>query len=126
MITFEDVAARLALLGYTVTEDDRGGVEFSIARATERLKATLNLAEIPDGLFYTHIDVAAGLYLQDKRAAASGESTGGGTTAPIKSIAEGDVKIEYATESASNSEALIARLVTIPPDILAKYRRLAW
>ena len=125
MITFEDVAARLALLGYTVTEDDRGGVEFSIARATERLKATLNLAEIPDGLFYTHIDVAAGLYLQDKRAA-SGESTGGGITAPIKSIAEGDVKIEYATESASNSEALIARLVTRPPDILAKYRRLAW
>lgn len=110
------------MLGYTVTEEQRGAVDYAVSIAAERLKAELNRADIPDALHYTHIDLAAGIFLQNTQsAAAAGESS----SAPVKSISEGDVRVEYDTASGSIS-TLIAELTNPPEKILSAYRRIKW
>ncbi len=123
MIAFEDVAGRLAMLGYTVTEEQRGAVDYAISMAAERLIAELNRDDIPEALRYTHIDVAAGLFLQSTQTAAvAGESS----SVPVKSISEGDVRVEYDTAAGGTMSALIAKLTNPPEKILAAYRRFKW
>lgn len=129
MVVFEDVAGRLAMLGYAVTEDQRAAVEYAIESALQRLKAELNRADIPDALHNTHIDVAAGLFLRDIRAARGFDTADAGAGEKIKAISEGDVKVEYETGAGADSarlDALIAKLVNPPEKILAAFRRFAW
>ncbi len=123
MIAFEEVAGRLATLGYIVTEDQRGAVDYAIATATERLRAELNRDDIPEALRYTHIDVAAGLFLQSMQTAAE---AGADPSAPVKSISEGDVRVEYDTAASSTVHTLITELTNPPEKILAAYRRFKW
>lgn len=123
MIAFEEVAGRLAMLGYTVAEDQRGAVDYAIAMATERLRAELNRDDIPDALHYTHIDVAAGIFLQNTQSATA---AGADSSAPVKSISEGDVRVEYDTAASSMVNTLIAELTDPPEKILAAYRRFKW
>lgn len=122
MITFEEVAERLAMLGYTVTEEQRGAVDYAVSIATERLKAELNRTDIPDALHYTHIDIAAGIFLQSTQSAIA---AGDNSSAPVKSISEGDVRVEYDTARSSIS-ALIAELTNPPEKVLSAYRRIKW
>ncbi len=122
MIVFEEVAGRLAMLGYTVTEEQRGAVDYAISMAAERLTAELNRDDIPEALRYTHIDVAAGLFLQSTQAAEAGADP----SAPVKSISEGDVRVEYDTAAGGTMSALIAKLTNPPEKILAAYRRFKW
>ncbi len=123
MIAFEEVAGRLAMLGYTVTDDQRGAVDYAIAMAAERLIAELNRTDIPDALHYTHIDVAAGIYLQSTQSAAA---AGADSSAPVKLISEGDVRVEYDTAASSTVNTLITELTNPPEKILAAYRRFKW
>ncbi len=123
MIAFEEVAGRLAMLGYIVTDEQRGAVDYSIAMATEKLIAELNRDDIPEALHYTHIDVAAGLFLQSTHTAAE---AGADPSAPVKSISEGDVRVEYDTAAGGTMSALIAKLTNPPEKILAAYRRVKW
>ncbi len=39
-------------------------VKYAINRAAEKIKANINRTEIPDGLHYTWVDMAAGLFLR--------------------------------------------------------------
>ncbi|MBP3448374.1 MAG: hypothetical protein J6K51_05085 [Clostridia bacterium] len=94
---YEDVVARLAMLGYNVPQTDSpdAAVTYSINRAAEKIKAKINRTEIPEGLYYTHIDMAAGLFLKDKKAAGQlGDAFD--FSAPAKSITEGDVSVTFA------------------------------
>ena len=69
MDIYNDVVARLAALGYTVTENPDAAVTYAINRAAEQIKANINRTEIPEGLRYTWVDMAAGLFLFDKKEA---------------------------------------------------------
>ncbi len=123
MIAFEEVAGRLAMLGYNVTEEQRGAVDYAISMAAERLISELNRADIPEALRYTHIDIAAGLFLQSTQAAAEADAD---SSAPVKSISEGDVRVEYDTAAGDTMSALIVKLTNPPEKILAAYRRFKW
>ena len=69
MAMYDDVVIRLLQLGYTVpaggTPD--AAVTYAIDRAAEKIKANINRTDIPDGLHYTWVDMAAGLFLFDKK-----------------------------------------------------------
>ena len=71
MAMYDDVVIRLLQLGYTVpaggTPD--AAVTYAIDRAAEKIKANINRTDIPDGLHYTWVDMAAGLFLFDKKTA---------------------------------------------------------
>lgn len=133
MDIYNDVVVRLGQLGYTVqtgTAPD-AAVNYSIYRAAEKIKANINRTDIPEGLHYTWVDMAAGLFLLDKKAAGQlGE--GFDFSAPAKKITEGDVSVEFysGSDGSSTPEArfdkLLGSLINPPAYLFARFRRFVW
>lgn len=130
MTVYEAVVLRLAMLGYEVTEDDKPGLEYLICKCEKDILANINQKVLPDGLFCTLVDMVAGQFLFDKKAA--GALEGFDFEAPVKSITEGDVSVTFAgaSDGASNAEArfdaLLSRLMHPADSTLAAFRRLRW
>ena len=124
MTVYEAVVSRLAMLGYTVTDNDETGLNFLIDKCEKDILADINQRVLPDGLFYVHVDMVAGQFLYDKKAAGGLDGLEGfDFSAPAKSITEGDVAITFAgaSDGASNAEArfdaLLAGLMH-PPEMV--------
>ena len=131
MTVYEVAVARLAMLGYTVTDADKTGLEYLIHKCEAELLANINHRELPPPLFYTLVDMVAGQFLFDKKAA-GGLGEGFDFDAPAKSITEGDVSVTFAgaSDGASNAEsrfdALLDQFRHPAESILAAFRRLRW
>lgn len=131
MTVYEAVVARLAMLGYTVTDDDKTGLEYTTHKCEAELLANINHRKLPPPLFYTLVDMVAGQYLYDKKAA-GGLGEGFDFEAPAKSITEGDISVTFAgaSDGASNAEsrfdAMLAKLMHPAESTLAAFRRLRW
>ena len=130
---YDDVVIRLLQLGYTVPAGGStdAAVTYAIDRAAEKITANINRTDIPDGLHYAWVDMAAGLFLFDKKTAGQlGE--GFDFTAPAKKITEGDVSVEFAgaADGSSTPEArfdkLINSLINPPAYLFARFRRFVW
>ena len=52
MTVYEAVVSRLAMLGYTVTDNDETGLNFLIDKCEKDILADINQRVLPDGLFY--------------------------------------------------------------------------
>lgn len=128
---YEAVVDRLAMLGYTVTDDDETGLKYTIRKCEAELLANINHRKLPPPLFYTLVDMVAGQFLFDKKAA-GGLGEGFDFDAPAKSITEGDISVTFAgaSDGASNAEsrfdALLDQLRHPAESILAAFRRLRW
>ena len=122
--------ARLSMLGYTVTDADKAGLEYLIHKCEVDILTNINHRELPKGLFYTLVDMVAGQFLFNKKAA--GGLEGFDFDAPAKSITEGDISVTFAgaSDGASSAEsrfhALLDRLMHPPDSVLAAFRRLRW
>ena len=55
MTVYEAVVSRLAMLGYTVTDNDETGLNFLIDKCEKDILADINQRVLPDGLFYVHV-----------------------------------------------------------------------
>lgn len=133
MTVYEAAVVRLAMLGYTVTENDRTGLELLVGKCGEEILLDINHKEMPQGLFYVHADKVAGQFLFDKKAAGELDGVEGfDFSAPAKSITEGDVSITFAgaSDGARTAEArfdaLLDGLIHPSESILAAFRRLRW
>lgn len=130
MTVFEAVVLRLAMLGYKVIEDDTPGLEYLISKCEKDILADINQKELPDGLFYTLVDMVAGQFMFNKKAA--GDLEGFDFEAPVKSITEGDVSVTFAggSDGASSAEArfdaLLSKLMHPAQSTLAAFRRMRW
>ena len=128
---YEAVVTRLAMLGYTVTDADKTGLEYLIHKCEAEPLANINHRELPPPLFYTLVDMVAGQFLFDKKAA-GGLGEGFDFDAPAKSITEGDISVTFAgaSDGASNAEsrfdAMLAQLMHPAESTLAAFRRLRW
>lgn len=131
MDIFNDVCLRLSGLGYTVRDDDTPDIGYAVNRAAERIKADIGRADIPEGLHCTFVDMAAGLFLFDKKAA-DGLGAGFDFSAPAKKITEGDVSVEFSGQSdgsltpEARFDKLVDRLMNPDAFIFARYRRFIW
>lgn len=127
---YEAVVTWLAMLGYTVTDDDKTGLEYTIHKCEAELLVNINHRELPPPLFYTLVDMVAGQFLFDKKAA--GGLEGFDFEAPAKSITEGDISVTFAgaSDGASNAEsrfdAMLSKLMHPAESTLAAFRRLRW
>lgn len=130
MTVFEAVVLRLAMLGYKVIEDDTPGLEYLISKCEKDILADINQNALPDGLFYTLVDMVAGQFMFNKKAA--GDLEGFDFEALVKSITEGDVSVTFAggSDGASSAEArfdaLLSKLMHPAQSTLAAYRRMRW
>ena len=95
---YEAVVDRLAMLGYTVTDADETGLKYTIRKCEAELLANINHRKLPPPLFYTLVDMVAGHFLFDKKAAGGLDGLEGfDFNAPAKSITEGDISVTFAT-----------------------------
>ena len=131
MDIYTDVVARVEVLGYTVTDDPDADVTYAVGQAEEQIKANINRSEIPEGLRYTWIDMAAGLFLFAKKSAGQ-LGAGFDFSACAQKITEGDVTVQFfgAGDGAKTPEArfdaLLNTLINPPQHIFARFRRLVW
>ena len=133
MTAYDAVVARLATLGYNVTDADTAWLNFLLNKCERDILADINQTVLPDGLFYTYVDMVAGQFLYDKKACGGLDGAEGfDFSAPVKSITEGDVSITLsgASDGASTPEsrfdAMLQSMMHPPARILAVYRRLRW
>lgn len=133
MTVYEAVAARLAMLGYTVTDADKTGLALLISQCEQEILLAINRKVMPEGLLYVHADKVAGQFLFEKKAAGKLDGVEGfDFSAPAKSITEGDVSVTFAgaSDGANTAEArfdaMLDRLIHPSESILAAFRRLRW
>lgn len=126
MTVYEAVVTRLAVLGYKVADKDKPGLDYLTGKCEKDLLANINHKELPEGLFYTLVDMVAGQFLYDKKAA--GDLEGYDFEATAKSITEGDISVTFtgAATAEARFDALLAKLMHPPESTLAAYRRLRW
>ncbi len=133
MPIYDDVVFRLSQLGYVVQESDEpdSAVIYSIDRAAEKIRANINRADIPEGLHYAWVDMAAGLFLLEKKTTGQLDEKFD-FSSPAKKITEGDVTVEFtgASDGASTPESrfdkLLDSLMNPPAYLFARFRRFVW
>lgn len=129
MDTLAAVTSRLAALGYTVTDADNVALDYNIKKAETYLKVSTNQLEVPEGLFYVWVDMAAGYFLADKKAVGALADTYD-FDAPAKSISEGDTSVTFAIADTGSFEdqfdAMLAKMVKPDEDLILAFRRLVW
>ncbi len=127
MDIYEDVIKRLCGFGYHPKGSMHAVIELAINNAGERIKAETNRDEVPEGLRYIWIDMAAGAVLCDLMAAGQ---LGDDIVFPgeAKRITEGDVTVEMSSgaSGADVFRAAIERMASPPKGIFAAFRRLTW
>lgn len=132
MGVYEAAVARLAMLGYTATDEDKPGLEYMIAKCEMELLADINRKEVPEGLFYTLVDMVAGFFLHEKLAAGGLEIEGLDFDQPAKSITQGDIKVDFAgaSDGVGSAEARfrsqLDAMMHPPESVLGAFRRLRW
>lgn len=133
MTVMEAVVLRLAMLGYTVTDSDNSDLAYLIKRCEQEILNNINQKVLPDGLFFTLVDMVAGQFLYNKKAAGELDGLEGfDFSAPAKSITEGDISVTFAgasdgaTTAEARFDALLDSLRHPAESTLAAYRRLKW
>ncbi len=123
------VTARLSALGYTVTEADTAALDYNVKKAENVLRVRTNQLAVPEGLFYVWADMAAGMFLTDKKAA-GGLNDLYDFSAPAKSVSEGDTSVTFALADSGTFEnqfdAMLAKMVNPSEDMIIAFRRLVW
>lgn len=123
------VRARLEALGYTAVETDNAALEYNIAKAETDLKVKTNQLAVPEGLFYVWADMAAGLFLADKKAS-GGLAEAFDFSALAKSVSEGDVSVTFAVADKDSPEArfdaMLDRMIHPDESQIVAFRRLCW
>lgn len=122
----EDVIIRLKSLGYDTDESDGTALENAIRETVYYIKAYCNICEIPEELYNTAIDMAAGRFLREKLAEGKGINIDL-EDEDIKAVTEGDVSVTFSDSSGkiSRYEDLIDSL-SDKNDVLICYRRVRW
>ena len=133
MTVYEAVVNRLAMLGYTADYCDEPGLVYLISKCERDILDNINHKVLPDGLFYTLVDMVAGQFLFDKKATGELDGVEGfDFSAPAKSITEGDVSVTFAgagdgaISAEARFDAMLDKLIHPDDNILAAYRRMRW
>ena len=129
----QEVLELLVSLDVAGTVDGDYLLHFSVLRAREAILNDIKCPEIPEGLHYVFVSMAAGLFLAEKKAVGQLNITGIDFEAGrAKQIKEGDVQITFATVDdggltpEARFDALVHRLTNPDPGLLTRFRRLAW
>lgn len=132
----EDVTARLASFGYTVTEADAWVLNFIIKKVEDHIKvdcgvfdSTTSTIIIPEGLHNIAVDMVVGEFLLGKKSI--GQLTGFDISAAVKQIQEGDTSVTYSIGSGDKTpeqrlDELILYLMNYGKGSLASYRSISW
>ena len=124
---YDDVVNRLEMLGLTITENDVSMIEYQCGKTEQFVMNFCNRADLPDGLRYVAVDMAAGEYLLF--AAAFGRLPPGfNADGTVKSVKIGDTDVEFSTENvtAASFESAVDVLRNAVKTELYRFRKMRW
>ena len=126
MNMLEDVTARLASFGYTVTEADAWMLSFIITKVQDYIKSECNVSAVPEGLHTIAVDMVVGEFLMNKKSI--DQLTGFDLTTAVKQIQEGDTNVSFDTSHSPEKrlDALIMYLMTYGKGAFASFRCFKW
>ncbi len=123
------VIERLKSFGYEAQKNDEAAIDFSANKVTEAIKNDCNVTDIPEGLFYVAVDMAAGEFLNNKRVFDPSSLASLNVDNAVKSLSIGDISVGY-NDSADSAdkimEALINCLLTRGKENFSCYRKIRW
>lgn len=128
-----DITERLLSLGYTVVQGDNWVLEYISSKVESSIKGDcgvydpLTLAiKIPDELHQIAVDRVCGEFLHSKKA--SGALVGFDLTATVKTIQEGDIKVDFGGSLTPEQrlDALINYLLNQGKGDIASHRKIKW
>ena len=120
----DDIVARLASLGYAVTDDDEWLIKYEADKVTELIKAECNLSALPLGLYQVAVDMVCGELLQLKKGLGALEDFD--LEYAVKRISEGDTSVEYAVGDGAVTFDEFIRRMTDRRGVFASFRKLRW
>jgi len=128
----ELVKKRLASLGYAVTDADMLALDFEILKERDYIES--ECGRIPDELKYHMIDWIVANFLLAKKSEGALETIGTTdfTSAPLKAITEGDVRVEWGGSGSTGVKTPDERVDEIVKGLMksryriALYRRIKW
>ncbi len=130
---YSELVKRLQILGVDCATENDYELKYAANKAESTIKNETNLDIVPEGLKFVWLDMAAGYYLQEKKAIGKLSLRGVDLSeAPAKSITEGDVSITFASVSdgvktpEARLDELIKKLTSPPDSVYAAFRRFKW
>ena len=125
------VKGRLRSFGYKVKKSDEALLSFSVQKAESTVRNECNAPEVPEGLFYAAVDMAAGEFLLAKKTFAPEDIEGLDLDAAVKRIQQGDTDTEFAVGKGSMTaeqrlDFLIGHLLNDGRRLFSCYRRVKW
>lgn len=120
LASVENIVALKLGSGYEATEE----IDLAIKQAEQTIKNYCNIDEVPEDLAFVCADMAVDIIL-GKGVPSLGDNLEAETSAPIKALTLGDMKIEYdnvAKEHTVNLDRLVMNYV----DQLNGFRRMTW
>lgn len=119
-----EIRERLLQLGVDVTEDDEAAILFAERKTAEHIKNVCNIDYVPDELEYAAVDMACAEFLHDRLA--SGLLAGFDADGALKAITEGDVRLEYDTDSKTSSQETLFNILNRGEKDLYRFRKICW
>lgn len=121
----QKVIARLADMGYMVSEDDDSALTFLIGKTEEYIMNYCNIDAVPAELEHAETDAIAAEFLSNK-AMYGGLDDTGLKLGRVTSVTEGDTSVSYADDGALTVNAWYeASRRALELDMLP-FRRLRW
>ena len=123
-----EIKTRLKSFGYEFVDGDEIAIEYAEGKAIQYIKHFCNISEIPECLDYVLMDIICGEFLQLKRN--TGQLTSIQTDATVKSIQDGDTRVEYNVSYQTDPNGVfnefVKSLINGHNEELLRHRRLVW
>lgn len=97
MFGTEAVKERLKSFGYKVKADDEFALTFCIEKVRSTIKNEINWQDVPEGLEYIAVDMAAGEFLLSKKTFAPNDLESFDLEYAVKQVQTGDTNTVFAT-----------------------------
>lgn len=125
------VKERLKSFGYEVKADDGPALDFCIGKVSSTIRNETNLKDVPDGLEYIAIDMAAGEFLLYKKTFAPADLVTFDLDYAVKQVQVGDTGTVFAVGEGSLTPeqrlaAFIDFLLSYGKAEFGSFRRIRW
>ena len=125
---FKAILQRLISLGYKLEENDSWMICFAMQKVENHIKTSCNVTSIPDELSNVAVDRVCGEFLFAKKQTGKLELTDLDLNGAITSIHEGDVTVQFATNSSDEDkfDSFLNYLLHSGEGDFVCYRKLKW
>jgi len=131
MFNSEAVKKRLESFGYEAKKEDEPSLDFCVGKTQNSILNKINWKELPEGLEYIAVDMAAGEFLQAKKTFAPDDLSMLDLSSAVKQIQSGDTNTVFAIGSGSLTreqrlDIFISHLLSYGKGEINSFRRLRW